>query len=52
MERSAQRLARTLREQSPPVIGVVSEDALHIDMRTILRRETKTLVKTLKTVMV
>jgi L-seryl-tRNA(Ser) seleniumtransferase len=51
LAQSVQRLARTLREQTPPVIGIVSEGALHIDMRTILRRQTNTLTKTLKAVM-
>ncbi len=45
---SAERLVRLLRRQNPPVIGTVHEDAVNLDLRTVLPDETRALLGMLK----
>lgn len=48
---SAQRLAKLLRKQNPPVIATVSEDRVNLDMRTILLADEKPLIAAFKSIM-
>jgi len=45
---SAQKIARRLRLQDPPVIGRISENALLLDPRTVSPQEDETVIKTLR----
>ena len=48
---SAQRLAKLLRKQDPPIIATVSEDRVNLDMRTILPEDEKPLIAVFKSIM-
>jgi L-seryl-tRNA(Ser) seleniumtransferase len=45
---SAESFARLLRRQKPPVIGTVHEDAVNLDLRSVLPDETGILLRVLK----
>jgi L-seryl-tRNA(Ser) seleniumtransferase len=51
-QHSARKLAAILRRANPPVIATVSEEAVDLDMRTILPEETRTLANVLRSVVV
>ena len=48
---SAQKLAKLLRRQNPPVIATVSENRVNLDVRTILPEDEKVLIAALKSIM-
>jgi L-seryl-tRNA(Ser) seleniumtransferase len=41
---SAAELARRLRRNDPPVVGRIAESSLHLNLRTVLERETEDLI--------